>query len=182
MSEVAIARDDPTVRVAQAYERIWRTRMEGLPFLNAALRVEAVGFREWDGQWLGALVTPWSLNLVLLPGRGRWTTLAAGAERFVAFPAGRFRFIAGHEASLGESHSCSLFSPVLEFADHEAAHLTAQAALAGLFDAAHAPAADHLLREHKPGSETAAEPAAHVVSKRDFISGRFSGAPDGDRR
>lgn len=182
MSEAAILRDDPSVRIAQTYERIWHTRMQGLPFLNAALRVEAVGFRPWKGQWLGALVTPWSLNLLLLPGEGEWTALAAGAERFVSFPAGCFRFIAGHEASLGESHSCSLFSPVLEFTDHEAARLTAAAALAGLFDAALAPAADELLREHDPEPATVAEPVAAVVSKRDFISGRFSGAPHGDRR
>jgi [NiFe] hydrogenase assembly HybE family chaperone len=177
MSKAAILRGDPSVRVGDAYERIWRTRMEGLPFLNERLRVEAVGFREWQGQWLGALVTPWCLNLLLLPGKGEWTPLAAGAERFVAFPAGRFRFIAGHEASLGESHSCSLFSPVLEFTDHEAARLTAQAALAGLFDAANAPAGDHVIREHKPDPEANAAP----VSKRDFLAGRYPGASHGDR-
>jgi [NiFe] hydrogenase assembly HybE family chaperone len=177
MSESAIPRGDPSVRVGDAYERIWRTRMQGLPFLNERLRVEAVGFREWQGQWLGALVTPWCLNLLLLPGNGEWTPLAAGAERFVAFPAGRFRFIAGHEASLGESHSCSLFSPVLEFTDHEAARLTAEAALAGLFDAANAAAEDHDARAHEPGRETHAAP----VSKRDFLAGRFSGASHGDR-
>jgi [NiFe] hydrogenase assembly HybE family chaperone len=173
MPEAALLRGDPTVRLAEAYTHIWRTRMADVPILNAGLRVEAVGFRAWEGQWLGALVTPWSLNLVLLPGEGEWATLAAGAERFVAFPAGRFRFIAAHDPAFGESHSCSLFSPVLEFADHEAARIAAEAALAGLFDSAHAPAADHLLREHKP------EPAA--VSKRDFISGKFSGTPHADR-
>jgi [NiFe] hydrogenase assembly HybE family chaperone len=179
MSEALPPRDDPSVRVTEAYEHIWRTRMEGLPFVNPRLRVEAVGFRAWEGQWLGALVTPWSLNLLLLPGEGEWITLAAGSERFVAFPAGRFRFIAGHEPALGESHSCSLFSPVLEFTDHEAARLTAEAALVALFDAAHAPRDDHLLREHQPEAIVAHGPAE--VSKRDFISGRFAGTPHGDR-
>lgn len=177
MSEAAVARGDPSVRIVDAYERIRHTRMQGLAFLNERLRVEAVGFRPWEGQWLGALVTPWCLNLLLLPGEGEWTSLAAGAERFVAFPAGRFRFIAGHEALLGESHSCSLFSPVLEFADHEAARLTAEAALAGLFDAANAPAQDAVLREHAPEPEA----SAASVSKRDFLAGRFSGASHGDR-
>lgn len=158
-----ILRDDPSVRVAKAYERIWRTRMQDLAFLNPNLRVEAVGFRPWEGQWLGALVTPWFLNLLLLPGGGEWTSLAAGSERFVTFPAGCFRFIAGHETGLGESHSCSLFSPVLEFADHEAARLTAEAALAALF------VAEALAEEPKP------------VSKRDFLRGRISGESHGDR-
>jgi [NiFe] hydrogenase assembly HybE family chaperone len=165
MREAMLPRGDPSGRVTEAYERIRRTRMQDLVFLNPNLRVEAVGFRAWEGQWLGALVTPWSLNLLLLPGEGEWTSLAAGAERFVAFPAGCFRFIAGHEAGVGESHGCSLFSPVLEFADHEAARLTAEAALAALFEA------DALAEERK----------AAPVSRRDFLRGPISGSSHGDR-
>ena len=51
----------------------------------------------------------------------------------------------------------------------------------GLFDAAHAPAADALFREHQPDPGATAEPVAAAVSKRDFLSGRFSGTHDGDR-
>ncbi len=183
MSETAMAAGDPTARVQAAYEAIWRTRMAGLPFVNEKLRVEAVGFRPWSGQWLGVLVTPWSMNLMLLPGEGAWKPLAAGAERFAAFPAGRFRFIAGHDEVLGESHSCSLFSPTLEFADHKSARLTAEAALVALFDTGNAPAADDLLREHKPEREAdpAARAEAPVVSKRDFLRGRYSGSSHDDR-
>ncbi len=163
MTESAIVRGNPALRVTEAYERIWRTRMRDLAFLNPNLRVEAVGFRAWEGQWLGALVTPWSLNLLLLPGEGEWTSLGAGSERFVTFPAGCFRFIAGHEAGLGESHSCSLFSPVLEFTDPEAARLTAEAALAALFE------------------EESLADQPRAVSKRDFLRGQVSGASHGDR-
>jgi [NiFe] hydrogenase assembly HybE family chaperone len=168
----------PAPRLEAAYTRIWRTRMAGLPFLNDNLRVEAVGFRAWEGQWLGALVTPWSMNLVLLPGEGEWTPLPQGGERFVALPAGRFRFVAGHDEELGEHHACSLFSPAQEFADHETARAVAAAALEALFDAGNVVAPD------VDGSRGSAlhlvgEPAA--VSKRDFIRGRFSGTRDGDR-
>ena len=41
--------------------------MQGLGFVNPALRVEAVAFEPWDGHWLGVMVTPWSINLLLLP-------------------------------------------------------------------------------------------------------------------
>jgi len=163
---------NPAPRLEAAYARIWRTRMAGLPFLNANLRVEAVGFRPWEGQWLGALVTPWFVNLVLLPGEGAWPSLAVGAERFVKLPAGTFRFIAGRDDELGEHHACSLFSPALEFADHEAARAVAQASLDALFDAANAQAPEGRGKE-------GAEPAA--VSKRDFIRGRFAGTSHGDR-
>jgi [NiFe] hydrogenase assembly HybE family chaperone len=157
-------------RLAAAFTRIERTRMQGLPFLNAALRVEAVGFRPWEGQWIGVLVTPWCMNVVLLPGEGEWTPLPPGGERFADLPAGRFRFIAGHDEELGEYHACSLFSPALEFADHEAARATAIAALEALFAAPETAA-----------PADASGPARLPPSRRDFLRGRFSGQPDVDR-
>jgi [NiFe] hydrogenase assembly HybE family chaperone len=162
-------RESPAPRLEAAFTHVWRTRMAGLPFLNPALRVAAVGFRPWQGQWLGALVTPWSVNLMLLPGEGDWTSLPKGAERFVDMPAGRFRFIAGADDALGEHHACSLFSPALDFADHESACAVAEAALAALFDAANAEVA----------GARSDEPSA--VSKRDFLRGRFSRASHVDR-
>ena len=167
---------DPSARLEAVFTRIWKTRMEGLPFLNPKLRVEAVGFRPWGGEWLGALVTPWSVNLVLLPGDGPWKPLAVGEERIVALPAGRFRFIAGHDEELGEHHACSLFSPAQEFGEHETARAVAEASLAALFDASHDRIAD---AEAVKQSVQAAPPAR--VSKRDFLKGRVRGSDRADR-
>lgn len=175
----AVPRGDPAARLASAFSRIHATRMAGLPFLNPALRVEAVDFRSWEGAWLGALVTPWSVNLVLTPGEGEWPSLPPGGERFVALPAGRFRFIANTDEEAGEYHACSLFSPVQEFGTHETAVATARAALVALFDADNAPSPDALAAEHKPEPAAPAEPSE--VSKRDFLRGRFSGSDHADR-
>jgi [NiFe] hydrogenase assembly HybE family chaperone len=152
-------------RLEVAFENIARMRMAGLPFLNPELRVEAVGFREWEGQWIGVLVTPWSINVVLLPGSGPWPHLGAGAERFIDLPAGRFRFIAATDPGLGDYHACSLFSPALEFTSHAAARATAEAALAALFDA---------------GTSDERAPAA-PLSRRDFLRGRRVEPQDADR-
>ena len=38
--------------------------------VNPALAVEAVGFRPWGEHWLGILITPWFMNLVLMPRVG----------------------------------------------------------------------------------------------------------------
>jgi [NiFe] hydrogenase assembly HybE family chaperone len=161
---------DPSERLEAAFTRIWKTRMTGLPFLNSQLRVEAVGFRPWQGEWLGALVTPWFVNLVLVPGEGEWKSLAQGGERIVTLPAGGFRFVAGHDEEIGEYHACSLFSPAQEFADHDTARAVAAASLEALFD----PAND----ERRRAAE--AQPPS-PVSKRDFLHGKFSGAHDVDR-
>jgi len=153
---------ETSARVEAAFDRIARMRMAGLPFVNSALRVEMVGLRPWDGQRIGVLVTPWAMNLLLLPGEGSWDAMPTGAERFVELPAGRFRFVSAHDDLIGEYHACSLFSPTLEFADHEAAHATAVASLAALFDPA-----------------TAADGTKATFSRRDFLRGR--GTVDADR-
>ena len=151
---------DVARRLEIAFGNVARNRMAGMPFVNAALRVEAVGFHEWHGQWLGILVTPWSINILLLPGRGDWPRLATGSERFVELPAGRFRFIAAFDAALGEYHACSLFSPALEFASHEAARATAAAALDAL---------------REPGTG-ASETRLRGISRREFLRGCPNGA------
>ena len=150
-------------RIEIAFERVARTRMADMPFLNPALRVEAVGFRVWQGQWLGVLVTPWSINVLLLPWSAQWPRLPTGAERFVDMPAGRFRFAAGFDPGLGEYHACSLFSPALEFADHAAARATAVAALDALLD---------------PATDSAARPRTY--SRREFLRARPPEAGDGN--
>lgn len=103
--------------------------MADLPFLNPRLRVEAVDFADWQGHWLGVLITPWAMNLLLLPASEQcWPRLTQGAIRRVAFAAGSYDFVASVDARLGELHTCSLFSPVLEFADQDSARQTARAA------------------------------------------------------
>jgi [NiFe] hydrogenase assembly HybE family chaperone len=168
----------PATRLEAVFTRIGETRMAGLPFLNPNLRVEAVGFRPWSGEWLGALVTPWSVNLVLLPGDGPWQALPTGGERIVALPAGRFRFLAGHDDELGEYHACSLFSPALDFADHDTARAVAEASLVALFDAGNDRIPD---AEAVKASVEAAPVAPSRVTKRDFLKGRVRGDGRADR-
>ena len=147
-------------RLEATFQRILETRMDGVPILNPALAVEAVGFRPWQSHWLGALVTPWFINLVVLPGDGAWRSVPDRDSVWYAFPAGRFEFIAGSEPGLGPYHACSLFSPVGEFGDHETARETARVALESLFDPS-------LLGE----SPRTGDPEGRPMSRRDFLRG-----------
>lgn len=174
----ASRRPDPSAQVERAFTQILAERMQGLPFLNPALRVEAVGFRRWEGRWLGVLITPWFMNLVLLPDEeAAWRHVRYGDSLGYALPAGVFEFISAREPALGDYQSCSLFSPVFEFADQDGARATALAALAALFDA-----------QAQAGVEGPGTPAPDAgrapVSKRDFLRGRWQGgsAPDNERR
>ena len=123
-------------RRRRPFASIARTRMRGVPILNAALEVEAVGFAPWD-----ATLARRAGHAVVHEPRAaaaRRRELAAAPRRATSiayrFPAGVFEFIGGREPAIGEYQACSLFSPMFEFADHDAARLTAQAALLALFD------------------------------------------------
>lgn len=176
------------------FAHIHATRMQGLPFLNPALRVEAVGFHQRDGRWLGVLITPWFMNLMLMPDRpGDWHHVRYGETVSYPFPSGVFEFIHAREPELGDYQICSLFSPVFEFADQDGARATALAVLTALFDpnthagaegpgtpmpnaqtdAAAASPAEVPAAATKATESQAAERAP--VSKRDFLRGRWRG-------
>ncbi|MEJ8815642.1 [NiFe]-hydrogenase assembly chaperone HybE [Variovorax ureilyticus] len=142
---------------------IARHRMAGLPLLNPALRVEAIGFvpavdsttpADPPGA-MGVLVTPWFMNLVWFPlTRGDGDGDAqVGATRLRMLGTQQFAFIGAHEDQFGSFEACSMFSPMFEFADHAAAHATATALL-------------HALRE-KPKAT-----GLPVAARRSFLLGR----------
>ena len=174
---------DPSPRHVAAFRAV-ALRMHGQPFVNQAIEVEAVGFAPWQGHWLGVMVTPWFMNLVLLPReRSQWQPLAPGAKRKLRFPAGVFEFIGASEETVGEHQTCSLFSPMHEFADHAAARLVAQLATEALFDGAHAERPEFPSANLSPPlAPDAPASAVDAVSKRDFLRGRFGGGDGGARR
>jgi [NiFe] hydrogenase assembly HybE family chaperone len=121
---------DPSAALEAAFDLIARTRMHDLPICNSRLQVEALGFqRTAAGHWVGAMVTPWAINLLCLPGHAEsWPALAPCSKHEWEFPSGLYEFTVAEEDSLGAYHLCSLFSPAFEFESHEAARLTALAA------------------------------------------------------
>jgi [NiFe] hydrogenase assembly HybE family chaperone len=145
---------DPSPELVAAFDTIARTRMHDVPICNARLQVEAVGFQQRpDGHWAGAMITPWAINLLCLPGDAEtWPALAACSKHDWHFPSGDYEFTVAEEASIGNYHLCSLFSPALEFDSHEAARLTALAAAHALF-----------------AEPLAAPPAAAPTSRRAFL-------------
>ncbi|MFZ5558998.1 MAG: [NiFe]-hydrogenase assembly chaperone HybE [Pseudomonadota bacterium] len=171
MAEAIAARgaghaENPGPLLEQAFRRIRDERMRDVPILNPRVEVEAVGFCDWDGRWLGILITPWFMNILLLPRRDeRWIGVPPGGEITWRFPAGDYLFIGAREDAAGDYQMCSLFSPVLEFEDHAAARATAEACLDLLFqpDAAAGPPEGPIA--------TIRENAERPMSKREFLTG-----------
>jgi [NiFe] hydrogenase assembly HybE family chaperone len=164
MSE-AVMRPNPAADLEAAFGRVLREQMHDMPMVNPALSVQAVGFRPWNDLWLGVLVTPWFMNLWLMPlDPARWQRIGERETRRYVFPAGVFEFIGGRHALLGDYQACSLFSPMFEFDNPEAARDCALAALQELMD------------DGRPHPAGIAPPDA---SKRRFL---FGSSPDAERR
>ena len=116
-----------------AYRDIATTRMAGLPLLNPALRVEAVGFcvcAGLPGLALGVLITPWFMNVMRLPLQAddatRLGLLLPGHTGERDLGEDRLRFVGAELAPIGRFEQCSLYSPVFEFRDQASASATAR--------------------------------------------------------
>jgi [NiFe] hydrogenase assembly HybE family chaperone len=153
--------------------------MQDVPLCNHALRVEAVSFRRTDDGWLGVLVTPWFMNLLLLPARGgHWTHMVLGAKRWHRFASGDYEVFGSEEEGVGEYHYFSLFSPMAGFSSQDEARSVALAALALLIDGETADKIEALASTQVRAAEPEAAPrtagAPPDPSKRNFLRGHFS--------
>ncbi len=109
--------------------------MADIPILNDKIEVRAIGFQPWNQSYLGIMVTPWFMNMMLLPGKTEhWEELRDLSSSTHTFPSGNYEFLVGSEPEIGKYQSCSLFSPMHDFADNNAAIETAEAVMKELMN------------------------------------------------
>jgi [NiFe] hydrogenase assembly HybE family chaperone len=124
------------------HSRVAVERMRDLPIFNERLEVEPLGFREFDGRLVGILISPWFMNLILLPGaEDDWSGISVGSSSTWKFPAGEYEFHAGDLDGVGPHYTAALFSTVVDFPDQETARAVAQGVMEELLanDASRAP-------------------------------------------
>ena len=125
-----------TSRVAglvRHFEVLYREHMRELPIVNRRLQVEAVGFRKFQGHRLGVLITPWFMNLVLLPGTAKWREVQQGDTATLEFLSGPVEFTVSHDEEIGNYLTAVLFRHVAELPDQPAARRVAERLLAERF-------------------------------------------------
>jgi [NiFe] hydrogenase assembly HybE family chaperone len=133
------------------YRLIYEERMRDLPIVNPRLEVEAVGFDRWEDQDLGVLITPWFMNLVLLPDAEAFGDRLQGDLIDCEFPSGNCELTVCHDEQLGTYLAAVLFRTVVDFPDQETARAIAEDALANIL--------------------VAPDPEAGDISRRDLLRG-----------
>jgi [NiFe] hydrogenase assembly HybE family chaperone len=171
--------ENPAPTLERVFSDVYLHRMQDVPLCNHALGVEAVGFRRTDDGWLGVLVTPWFMNLMLLPARGEhWTHMLLGAKRWHRFASGDYELFGSEEEGMGEYHYFSLFSPMAGFSSQDEAVSVAEAALTLVIDSDTAGKVEahgkRDAREVEPVHAPKIDGAPIDVGKRNFLRGHFS--------
>ena len=135
------------------YGDVYRKRMRDLPIVNARLDVEAVGFSEVGDHCLGVLITPWFMNLVILPGTDEWHDSRTGDTATITLPDGDYEFTVSQDDALGVYLTAVLFRTVTDFPNQTTARAIAAEILQELL------------------TERERQPEAPTLSRRALLSG-----------
>ncbi len=133
-------------RVAEMVARfgvIGNTNMRGLPVYNENLEVEAIGFHAMRDDWCGILITPWFMNVILLPHDKipmSYSMIASPTDE--ALPSGTWQFMYGGDDVIGLYKSLSLHSPMFAFKTQTLAQIEAERRLHSLLTSPQTQAAD----------------------------------------
>lgn len=116
-------------QLVERFRVIDTERMRGLPFYNNMLGVEAVDFQDTEFGLLGALITPWFVNVILLPVAQPASSPPLGSMVSYALPGGEQQFMVGEDETLGRYDFISLASPTLKLKTQQDAREFARARL-----------------------------------------------------
>jgi [NiFe] hydrogenase assembly HybE family chaperone len=131
----SLAQQHGEERIRQLVERfthIGDNAMRDLPIYNHALQVDAISFESTQAGWLGVLITPWFINVMLLPKQKQKTTIPLGDKVIHELASGVHQFSVGEDDELGRYDFLTLASPTLRYKSHQAARDAAQKALSKL--------------------------------------------------
>lgn len=122
-----ICPDYLTIGLEKQYSKALQQRIADKLPLNPRLKVEAVDFRPWNGLCIGVLVTPWSMELMILSNEGDgWADEKVGSSISFDFPSGPTEFVLEESEGMGKFLNCPLYSPIFDLQDQETAVSTAK--------------------------------------------------------
>jgi [NiFe] hydrogenase assembly HybE family chaperone len=116
-----------TRKIEDVFQRIEQEHMQDIPLLNPALKVQGIGFQTYEGRTIGIIITPWMMNLIMLPTEGDdWSDLNLGDKTLQRLPANEYRFIVNQIDGIGICQTHSIYSPMHEFMNQDHAVAAAE--------------------------------------------------------
>ena len=113
--------------VEQTFTRIHLENMQGIPILNSRIQVQSIGFQEYQARIIGIIITPWLMNVILLPNDNEdWSNFTLGHKVSHTFPAKTYRFLVNEIEGIGFCQTHSMYSPMHDFSSHQQAVKVAQ--------------------------------------------------------
>ncbi|MDL2059538.1 [NiFe]-hydrogenase assembly chaperone HybE [Mesosutterella sp. AGMB02718] len=165
---VRVFRESPEKFFLAGFRKIANTRMKGVPICNPKLHVSTLPFRLVDGQWIGGVVTPWSLLVIRACATpAGWERIAETKVGSIELPGGDFSFMCVRDLEMGEYQSCSLLSPTWEVGDQETAEAVVRISLETMLTA---PDGQDEAAPGTPRADGAQAAAPSRLSRRDFFT------------
>ena len=138
------------------FREVHQHKMQGLPILNERLQVRLVSLKEVrNGIYLGAIISPWFLNLVLKMiqpienssenstettwqdrHQQQFPNAGVGNKISLKFPSGTYEFIVNHQPQLGYFYTCAFISDMHTLESQAFAEETAEQCVHLVFDSA----------------------------------------------
>jgi [NiFe] hydrogenase assembly HybE family chaperone len=116
-----------TRRIESAFQRIEEEQMQAIPLLNPTLKVQSIGFQTYKNRTIGIIITPWMMNLMMLPAKGEdWSELKLGDKTHHRLPANEYRFMVNEIDGIGICQTHSIYSPMREFMNQDHAVAAAE--------------------------------------------------------
>ncbi len=124
-------------RLEACFQKIEEEQMKGMPILNSAIGVEAIGFQEYRNRKMGVMITPWFMSLFLLPSSDdNWDDLPLGEWHKHDFPEKTCQFVINKFDGLGQCQTHAIHSPMFQFNTQQEARDVAEHFLANLMEEA----------------------------------------------
>ena len=96
--------------------------MQALPFFHHDIECFCPKFALFEGQWVGLVLTPWMISVVILPGpQQTWEARELGDKITVQLPYKALTFTVSGVETVPQYLSCSLHSPLDPNLTHEQA-------------------------------------------------------------
>jgi len=122
-------------KLVEQFILIEKERMQDIPIVNKDLMVQPIGFQYWEDHLIGILITPWFMNLILLPKQDEdWTKMPPGGREEHLFPAKSCTFVINELEDFGYYKSHPLHSPMFKFDKQQDAVDVAESFLKNLLD------------------------------------------------